>query len=182
MNAIPPPTNNPWYREPWPWLLMAGPAIVVVAGFVTLGFAIQSSDGLVADDYYKQGKAINMTLSRDARAKELGYRARISLEPGGRIALSFVDNAPAAAQLRLTLHHPTRSGFDREIFLARAADGSYSAAMPAIDSARWSMTLEDEGRAWRLTGDWTSSSGSIEMGGASQSPTPAPTRAPAPVT
>ena len=53
---------DPWYRHPWPWLLMAGPAIVVVAGFLTLGFAIQSFDGLVADDYYKEGKAINMTL------------------------------------------------------------------------------------------------------------------------
>jgi len=28
---------KPWYREPWPWLLMAGPATV-----------------LVAEDYYKQ--------------------------------------------------------------------------------------------------------------------------------
>ena len=24
--------NDPWYRHPWPWLLMLGPAIVVVAG------------------------------------------------------------------------------------------------------------------------------------------------------
>ena len=27
---------KPWYREPWPWLLMLGPAVVVVAGFITL--------------------------------------------------------------------------------------------------------------------------------------------------
>ena len=155
---------NPWYREPWPWLLMAGPAIVVVAGFLTLGFAIQSSDGLVADDYYKQGKAINMTLHRDARAQELGYRARISMTQEGRVALSFPEAAPGSARLRLTLHHPTRSGFDREIMLARGADGSYSAAMPAIDVARWSMTLEDEGRAWRLTGSWITGSGTIELG------------------
>jgi hypothetical protein len=144
---------------------MAGPAIVVVAGFVTLGFAIQSSDGLVADDYYKQGKAINMTLHRDARAKELGYRARLSMTQEGRVALVFAGANPATPQLHLTLHHPTRSGFDREVLLARAADGSYSAAMPAIDTARWSLTLEDEGRAWRLTGDWSAGSGTIELGG-----------------
>ena len=167
MNAIPQTAvTTPWYREPWPWLLMAGPAIVVVAGFVTLAFAIQSADGLVADDYYKQGNAINMTLHRDARAQELGYRARISLAQDGHIALTFVAAAPAATQLRLTLHHPTRSGFDREILLARAADGSYSAAMPAINATRWSMTLEDPGRLWRLTGDWSTGSGTIELGGA----------------
>ena len=25
----------PWYREPWPWILISGPAIVVVAGMAT---------------------------------------------------------------------------------------------------------------------------------------------------
>ena len=156
---------TPWYREPWPWLLMAGPAIVVVAGFVTLGFAIQSSDGLVADDYYKQGKAINMMLTRDARAQQLGYRARVSLTQEGHVTLNFVAAAPDAPLLRLILHHPTRSGFDREILLARAADNTYSAAMPAINAPRWGMTLEDEGRTWRLTGDWSTGSGTIELGG-----------------
>src|SRR6185369_11923875 len=96
---------SPWYREPWPWLLMAGPAIVVVAGFVTLAMAINSSDGLVADDYYKQGKAINMTLHRDTRAQELHYRAVVSITQTGSIALAFASAAPAAPQLKLTLHH-----------------------------------------------------------------------------
>jgi len=73
---------------------MAGPAIVVVAGFITLGLAIQSSDGLVADDYYKQGKAINMTLTRDARARELGYRAQLDMTTQGQVTLRFVENAP----------------------------------------------------------------------------------------
>ena len=166
MNTTQPATLNPWYREPWPWLLMAGPAIVVVAGFLTLGFAIQSSDGLVADDYYKQGTAINLTLHRDERARELGYRAQVSMTPEGRVALNFVEAAPAAPQLRLTLHHPTRSGFDRDILLARGTDGGYSAAMPAINATRWNITLEDESRAWRLTGDWSTGSGTIELGGA----------------
>ena len=163
-NAV---TTTPWYREPWPWLLMAGPAIVVVAGFVTLGLAIQSSDGLVADDYYKQGKAINMTLTRDARARELGYRAQLDMTTQGQVTLRFVENAPPTKRLRLTLHHPTRAGFDREILLARAADNSYSAAMPPIDASRWSMTLEDESRSWRLTGDWRATQSTTLLGGAS---------------
>ncbi|RPI42555.1 MAG: hypothetical protein EHM59_17550, partial [Betaproteobacteria bacterium] len=50
---------KPWYREPWPWLLMAAPAAAVLAGAVTLALAIQSYDGLVAEDYYKQGLAVN---------------------------------------------------------------------------------------------------------------------------
>jgi len=68
--------HSPWYREPWPWLLMAGPAVVVVAGFVTLWLAFNSDDGLVADDYDKRGQAIHQTLSRD--------RAAAALEPPKR--------------------------------------------------------------------------------------------------
>ena len=154
----------PWYREPWPWLLMAGPAIVVVAGFVTLAFAIQSSDGLVADDYYKQGKAINMTLTRDAQARALGYRAQLALSASGQVALKFDDAFPSASALKLTLHHPTRAGFDREILLRRGADNSYTAAMPPIDASRWSMTLEDQAHTWRLTGDWNAGEKSVRLG------------------
>ena len=42
--------NQPWYKDRWPWILMAGPAVVVVAGFITLWLAISSDDGLVSDD------------------------------------------------------------------------------------------------------------------------------------
>ena len=38
-----------WYKEPWPWLLMAGPAIVVVAGFFTLYLAISRPDPVYTD-------------------------------------------------------------------------------------------------------------------------------------
>ena len=165
MNTANPTTTNPWYREPWPWLLMAGPAIVVVAGFVTLGIAIQSSDGLVADDYYKQGKAINMTLTRDATAKALGYRAQLAMSAVGQITLKFAEAAPPSKILRLTLHHPTRAGFDRQVLLTRTADGTYRAAMPVIDASRWSLTLDDEANTWRLTGDWNSGEKSVALGG-----------------
>ena len=46
----------PWYKQRWPWILMSGPAIVVVAGFITLGLAIHTSDSLVDDDYYKKAQ------------------------------------------------------------------------------------------------------------------------------
>ena len=60
--------SGPWYREPWPWLLMLGPAIVVVAGLYTAILAVRSDDGLVATDYYRQGLEINKKLSREAIA------------------------------------------------------------------------------------------------------------------
>lgn len=69
--------NRPWYKERWPWLLMAGPAIVIVAGAVTVWLAVVSNDGLVTDDYYKQGLAVNQQLHRDHQAGNLGLHADV---------------------------------------------------------------------------------------------------------
>lgn len=59
----PAPAALPWWRFGHVWLVIAGPAIVIVAGFVTLALALRTPDPLVADDYYRQGIEINKTLA-----------------------------------------------------------------------------------------------------------------------
>ena len=49
---------KPWYREPWPWILMAGPVIVIVAGAFTMTLAFTHQDELVATDYYRKLHAV----------------------------------------------------------------------------------------------------------------------------
>lgn len=53
----------PWWRFPLVWMVIAGPAIVVVAGFATLWIAVRSPDPVVAPDYYRRGIEINQTLT-----------------------------------------------------------------------------------------------------------------------
>ncbi|WP_298053252.1 FixH family protein [uncultured Paenalcaligenes sp.] len=36
--------TQPWYKEPWPWILMSGPAIVVVACLFTIYLAFSNFD------------------------------------------------------------------------------------------------------------------------------------------
>jgi membrane protein required for beta-lactamase induction len=36
--------NQPWYRHPIMWLVVGGPAVVVVAGFATLAIALAHPD------------------------------------------------------------------------------------------------------------------------------------------
>jgi len=54
--------SKPWWQYGHVWLIIAGPAAVIVAGFITLGIAIGTPDPVIADDYYKRGLDINKTL------------------------------------------------------------------------------------------------------------------------
>ncbi len=62
---------QPWWRHGHVWLLIAGPATVIVAGIATLILAVRTSDPLVAQDYYRQGIEINKTLREGASTKAL---------------------------------------------------------------------------------------------------------------
>jgi hypothetical protein len=155
MNAtLPVRAATPWYREPWPWLLMLGPATVIVAGFVTLFLAFESNDGLVADDYYKLGLAINKTMQREDRARALGLSAAVAYSAeSGRVRVILAGNTAPPAQLTLRLAHPTRAGMDQRVTLTDARNGVYeaSAALPP-GVVRWNAVLETS--EWRLAGSW----------------------------
>lgn len=148
-DAVAPP---PWYRQRWPWFLIAGPAIVVVAGIVTVWLAIRSDDGLVADDYYKQGLAINQTLARTEQANLLALGAVVDIAPDGavRVVLNGGGDSAVARPLgvRLVLAHPTRAGDDHRAELSRSPDGSYVGRVAALAPGRWRVIVETD--VWRL--------------------------------
>lgn len=143
---------KPWYREPWPWLLMSGPLVVVIAGFYTLWLAVKSDDGLVADDYYKRGLAINQTLSRATRAEQLmlGGRAELGVD-SVRLTLTGAGMLPETLRLRLV--HPTRAVDDQVLELRATRPGVYAGTLPAAIAGRRVVMLEDMAKTWRLAGE-----------------------------
>lgn len=146
MSAIA-PDKRPWYAHRWPWLLMAGPAVVVVAGIVTAWIAATTSDGLVADDYYKQGLAINQRLARQDAAAAMQLEARLRLAEG-RVELRL---APLPDLVSLTLVHPTHGGNDRKVVLA-GGQGLYAGPLAGLGPGRWQVVIEDAAGAWRMAG------------------------------
>jgi hypothetical protein len=140
-------SNHPWYREPWPWLLMAGPAAVVVAGAITSVIAFTSADGLVADDYYKQGLAINRTIARSEAAKRLAIHGEIVFD-GGNVRAALAADRPLGERVRLTLVHAARAGDDRIVMLSRDSTGTYTGSLPAPAAGKWTLVLETA--EWRL--------------------------------
>jgi len=139
--------TRPWYRERWPWLLMAGPAAVIVAGAATTWIAFASADGLVAEDYYKQGLGINRQLAREDAARRLGISGEVTMD-GERLSVTLRGASPEA--LFVHLAHATRAGHDVRLRLAPAAPGVYAAQLPAMPPGRWRIVIEDPRGTWRV--------------------------------
>lgn len=145
--------QNP-LREPLVWLVLLIPASAVVMGIVMLTLSITSFDGLVADDYYRQGLEINRTLARDDEAGRLGLRAQLELDPArGPVALDLTGNehfrSPEVVNLRL--FHATRAGFDRHLML-HAGDAPHRYLGDALSLAPGHWYVQLDAGEWRLTG------------------------------
>jgi hypothetical protein len=141
--------QQPWYRHRWPWLLMLGPGIVLVAGVITTWIAFATSDGLVAEDWYKQGRAINRRLEKEDAARARGISIEIFLERE-TFRVKLQGESPEA--LFAHFAHATRAGYDQRIRLARAGGGWYEGERPVLPPGRWSVVIEDPRGTWRVAG------------------------------
>ncbi|MEC5397640.1 FixH family protein [Uliginosibacterium sp. H1] len=153
---------HPWWHYPWPWILFGIPALTMVAGIITFVIAANGTDGVVAEDYYKQGLTINRTLARGRMAADMGLAAELVGEGAGvRVQLSGREGLQLPAAIDLTLAHPTRGGQDRRITFVRttAQDGGGvyrlqdGAALDGLATGRWHVIIEDATHAWRLDGN-----------------------------
>jgi hypothetical protein len=144
-----------WYRQLWPWLLMLMPALALFGGLATWWIAAATSDPLVVDDYYREGRAINRRIERDVAAVRLGLSAVLARGADGSVVVDL-EAAPGAslpASLNLALVHATRAELDRRIELAAVGAGRYVAAADRLpEGGRWQLLLEEPQRGWRLTG------------------------------
>jgi hypothetical protein len=149
-------STKPWYRHRWPWLIMMGPFLVVIAASYTGWIAFTRQDAMVVDDYYKQGNAINQDLRRDAAATNLGLslNARYDVANGKVTGKLLSFSQPIAGKIKILLAHATQPEKDIQLQAQLDPQGGFEAALPALDMGRWAVTVESEKRDWRLTGTW----------------------------
>jgi uncharacterized protein len=141
----------PWYRQFWPWFIIALPASAVVAGLTTLYIATINRDTLVEDDYYKEGLAINEDLARAQRATELGITAELTYDARtGDVVLATTGVPDETRQLTLRFVHPTLAERDVSALVVRAADGRYRTQLSPLGPANWHVQLQPDGAEWRL--------------------------------
>jgi hypothetical protein len=144
---------RPWYRTPFVWLLIGLPATAVIASFITLYLAITTRDGLVVDDYYEQGKAINRELARDHEASRLGLTGMLAINPSSNsvdFEMQTANGVEPPSDLQIAFMHATRDGNDRVLTATRDSVWHYRAPLPEFVPGRYRVQVETP--SWRLVG------------------------------
>jgi len=149
--------SKPWYSYPLVWMMIAIPFSAVIMGVIMIWLAVDTDDGLVADDYYKQGLEINRVISRDKKAAELGVSAIIEFDNTIKIIkLQFdkgsLETFPQSMQLKL--QHATRENSDITVLLNHGIDNQYIGHVKqALSEGIWYFEISGKGGAdesWRL--------------------------------
>lgn len=155
----------PWYKQFWPWFLIGILVFAVIIGLGLLFIALLNQDSMVRDNYYKEGRAINMHLGRDQMARDLNLAAQFSVdELTGEVSLTLSGDLESAPEdLQLDLISPSHADRDRVVLLKRVAEAQYSGQVSQKPEGRHYVDLSDPTRAdesgWRLTDEVVFGSG-----------------------
>lgn len=146
--------TTPWYRQFWPWFIIALPASVVVAGLTTLYIANSGADDLVVTDYYKNGLEINEQLEKQQQATALGLSAEVSWHSSNRV-VAHVTGDQDEHTLMLLLSHPLEADKDISVPLIRLSPGQYQGSATLTSTGhKWLWRLEPaQNPSWRLDGE-----------------------------
>lgn len=144
--------SKPWYKEPWPWLFMAPIATAMVVGFSMLGVAIKTSDGLVTDDYYREGVLYNENKARDELAKTMGISGLLTMDEitGDILLMMEFGQAEPVARIEGALRSPTFARDDQQFTLTAIKPGFFQASIPSMREGAWNIELISPDGTWRI--------------------------------
>jgi hypothetical protein len=148
-------TPSPWYKQFWPWFMIGllFSAVAVSTSFAVL--SVRSFDGMVQEDYYEHGRAINIELAKQHRAHELNLAADLRIDPMTSDIIVQLDGDDRPERLYLRLIFPTSDDRDQDLVLERVRDGHYLGQAPDNLRHRWYLQLHPskEQPEWRLVGE-----------------------------
>lgn len=147
------PTPAPWYRQFWPWFIIALPATVVVAGFTTLYIALKNPHSMVDDAYYEDGLAINQSLEQDKQATQLGMSAQVFFDAETLTVRVNLDGSDLPTTLELRLMHPISDQYDQTVELESQNNGSYSGSYATPTQTSYYLRITPLSEIWRLNGE-----------------------------
>ncbi|UPQ86774.1 FixH family protein [Vibrio sinaloensis] len=143
---------KPWYKQFWPWFLIILPLTVVVWTIITVIVFSQNSVSLVTEDYYKKGKGINIDISKQNVAKELGLSAQ-AYSQGNDVVIQFekgeLEHFPAITAM---FAHRTLPDRDFKQLLTSDANGLYRFTLTEELQGPWFIELTPHDEKWLVQG------------------------------
>jgi hypothetical protein len=144
--------SKPWHKYPLVWMMIAIPFSAVIMGVVMIWLALDTDDGLVADDYYKQGLAINDVISLDRKASELQLNGVVEFDNTGKVIKFQLDKGLLATYpdtLQLNFQHATHADSDIFVVLNHGIDDRYIGYLKqVISEGVWYFEVSDAD--WKL--------------------------------
>jgi hypothetical protein len=143
---------TPWYKQFWPWFLIFLPLSVVVGTlYVVYLFTINSVD-LVAEDYYKKGKGINVDLSQVSVAKQLQLNAEIYSEQSQIIVKFDKGELTTYPAINVVFTHRTLPNQDFSYLATADASGTYKLQLNEPLEGPWFVELMPHNKEWLIQG------------------------------
>ncbi len=144
---------NPWYKEPWPFILISITGLGVVAGSTLAYIGLSNPPEIVSGQFDSLGKFLTEDTTRAAEARALGLAGRLGLD-GERVELrlSAGDLTKLPNELMVQFQHPATSAGDSVVLLVHAGGGSYRGLAGEQPHARARILVTDLGQSWSLAG------------------------------
>jgi hypothetical protein len=148
-------TRRSAWREPMVWLLVAIPALAVLASVALLVAADRTSgnNDLVPDQVQRTGQAQVADLGPSERAQSLGLGAVVRVSAQGIDVLPTGGRFDRAQPLVLSLVHPLQAAKDRSFELKPSALGWHAEGEVDLDHD-WNVRLQPKDGSWRIDGRW----------------------------
>lgn len=144
--------RKPWYKQFWPWFVFAIPAISIIYSLTAVYIFSQNQVDLVAEDYYKKGKAINLDLSRLRVADALNLKATVSVNDSDIVVNFDKGDLKSHPNLRVTFTHRTLANKDFTQMVSADLSGAYRFSSPELLEGPWFVELEPFDGDWMLQG------------------------------
>ncbi|MEJ2766118.1 FixH family protein [Photobacterium sp. MCCC 1A19761] len=144
--------RKPWYKHFWPWFVFSIPAISIIYSLTAVYIFSQNQVDLVAEDYYKKGKAINLDLSRLRVADALQLKASVSVAESDIVVNFNKGELKSNPNLRVTFTHRTLANKDFTQMVSPDLKGAYRFSAPEPLQGPWFVELEPFDGDWMLQG------------------------------
>lgn len=144
--------EGPWYKQFWLWFMLVPLGILVMASFYLLYKAVTTHDGVVVDNFYRDGKGYAVRYEEDAFARAMKLRGNLSWQDQTlRVSLGG-DLTPLPETMELLIIFPTNDDFDVTVIVEHRGLGEYVGQLPVDVEGKRHLQLHplNVEQEWRL--------------------------------